>query len=301
MIGRDGRWTAETVVVFGAGGMLGRAVCEQLMRCGHRAVALTRVECDVTNMAAVAAALGRPGVSACINCAGFTDVDRAEDNPHAANVVNGVAPGIIARAAAVRGLYLVHVSTDHVFDGRAESSYAEHDYPAPVNAYGASKLVGDVGVRRAAGNHAIIRLQWLYGGHRDFPSKIQARALLDDEPIPVVDDMGAPTDVYDAARAIVRCLDHRRSWVWHYAAKGLVSRADWARTVLELTDGGEPWRVRDVTDAPAACAPRPHRVELDCSKIDAADAADVMPGVCTRPDWLEAFTDYMVAREGGLR
>lgn len=53
--------------------------------------------------------------------------------------------------------------------------------------------------------------------------------------------------------------------------------------------------------APAVCAPRPHRVELDCSKIDAADAADVMPGVCTRPDWLEAFTDYMVAREGGLR
>ena len=301
MIGRDGSWTADTVVVFGAGGMLGKAVCEQLMRCGHRAVALTRVECDVTYAGEIREALGRPGVTACVNCAGFTDVDIASREFGEAFLVNGQAPGIIARLAAERGQYLVHVSTDHVFRGDSETPYAEDDCTGPVNGYGLSKKFGEDEINRTSCNHTIIRLQWLYGGPRDFPSKIIARAALDDEPIDVVADMGAPTDVYDAARAIVRCLDHRRRGVWHYAARGLVSRADWARTVLELTDGGEPWRVRDVTDAPAACAPRPHRVELDCSKIDAADAVDAMPGDETRPDWLDAFTDYMAAREGGQR
>src|SRR5829696_2636959 len=151
------------LLVTGAAGMLGHDVVAAAQNAGHEVGSLARAELDITDAAAVRAAVLDARPDAVVNCAAWTDVDGAEAEEAAATAVNGDGAGHLATAAAEAGALLVHVSTDYVFDGHASDPYPEDAPTAPASAYGRSKLVGERAVAAAGGEHAIVRTAWVFG------------------------------------------------------------------------------------------------------------------------------------------
>lgn len=232
-------------LVTGAGGMLGRDVVAALA--GEPVTALARRDLDVTDAGAVRDAVEGHGVV--VNCAAWTDVDGAEADEEAATVVNGLGPRLLARACAARGVRLVHVSTDYVFDGRASVPYAEDAPLAPRSAYGRSKAAGEDAVRRLNGDRSyVVRTAWLYGEHgRNF---VRTMAELEGsrDTVDVVDDqVGQPTWSRDVAAAIVRLVGAGApAGTYHATASGQTSWCGLARAVFEEL-GADPARVRPTT------------------------------------------------------
>lgn len=153
---------SSKVVVTGAEGQLGRAIVE---RFGASAAvhALGRRDLDITDASAVADLFARTAPTLVVNCAAFTDVDGAEDRPSEAIAVNGLATGILARAAGACGAMLVHFSTDFVFAGREDRAWTEADLPEPQCVYAQSKLVGEW-LARDCRRHLVLRVESLFGG-----------------------------------------------------------------------------------------------------------------------------------------
>ena len=151
-------------LVTGAGGMLGRDLLIALDGAGEDVVGLARGELDITDGAAVGAAVRRFGPDVVVNCAAWTAVDDAEAQEDAALAVNGTGPAHVAAACAAAGAALVHVSTDYVFAGDARRPYAEDAATGPRTAYGRSKLAGEQAVLRLLpGTGYVVRTAWLYG------------------------------------------------------------------------------------------------------------------------------------------
>src|SRR5918911_3648542 len=181
------------LLVTGAAVMLGTDLVAAAA--GHDVIALARADLDVTDPAAVAAAIDGARPDVVINCAAWTDVDGAEADEAAATAVNGAGAGHVAGAAARAGAHVVHVSTDYVFDGTANEPYTEASVANPLSAYGRSKLAGELAVARAAPDgHAIVRSSWLFGVHgRNFVDTMLALGAERDEVAVVDDQVGGPT------------------------------------------------------------------------------------------------------------
>jgi dTDP-4-dehydrorhamnose reductase len=233
-------------LVTGGGGMLGRDLCAVLTEAGESGVvALNRAQLDITDSAAVRDAVA--GVDVVLNAAGWTDVDGAETAEDAATAVNGDAVRVLAETAGPR---LFHVSTDYVFDGAATVPYAEDAEPAPINAYGRSKLAGERAVLAAGG--FVVRTAWLYGAHgRNFVRTI-LRLAGERETVDVVADQeGPPTWSYALAGQVVAlagaaAAGHASPGVYHGTAGGQTSWYGLARAVLAEA-GLDPARVRPTT------------------------------------------------------
>ena len=177
------------LLVTGAAGMLGRDVVAAAESAGHDVVALARRDLDITDADAVRAAVEAAQPDAVINCAAWTDVDGAEEHEADATRINGEGAGNLAAAAP----FLVHVSSDYVFDGTATEPYVEADPTGPASAYGRSKLAGEHAVA-AAGDHAIVRSAWLFGAHgKNFVATMLKLAEDRDEVNVVADQIGCPT------------------------------------------------------------------------------------------------------------
>ena len=129
-------------------------------------VAPRRAELELEDPRAIARMIAAQPWRAVINAAAYTDVDRAESEQAVAFAVNAEAPSRLAAATAYRGIPLVHISTDYVFDGRKGTPYVEEDEVAPLNVYGRSKLAGERGVRAANPRHVILRTSWVYSPYR---------------------------------------------------------------------------------------------------------------------------------------
>jgi dTDP-4-dehydrorhamnose reductase len=220
---------ANLILVTGAGGQLGRAVCEAL---GERAVGLTRDRLDIIDALRVRAVVDDLRPIAIVNAAAYTAVDKAETDRDAAHAVNVTGAAHLAHAAASTGSFLVHVSTDMVFDGTLGRPYVEGDEPNPTSAYGETKLEGERAVGWAADDVAIVRTSWVYSPWAGF-----VRALLEDKrlgPIHMVTDIvGSPTWVRDLAAAIVALVDRPTRGVFHVAGGGACSRYEEAVAALE--------------------------------------------------------------------
>ena len=236
------------IAVTGAGGRLGRALIEALESSPYPGpggpIGWTRPAFDLDEPGAFTALLERDRPEVIVHAAAWTDVDGAARDPELARRRNADATAALAAAAAARGIDLVLVSTNEVFDGRRTDGhgYAADDEPAPGNPYGASKLEGERrataayhGARSALG---IVRTAWLFGPPgNDFPDKILAaaeRAAGSGQPLKLVaDEIGSPTYTVDLADAIVELIgaDAVRG-VHHIVNSGVVSRADWAREVF---------------------------------------------------------------------
>ncbi len=217
------------VLLTGAGGQLGRAV--QAVFTGHEVAALGHGALDITDLAAVRAAVAALQPALVLNAAAWTDVDGAESDPAGACRVNALGPRNLALACAGAGAVLLHISTDYVFDGRAGRPYHEYDATAPLNVYGAGKLAGEEAVRVHCPRHYIVRTAWLYGAEgRNFPNTL--RGLAERPEVRVVDDQhGSPTYAPHLARALLELVETQAWGTWHLAGSGGTS---WYGLTCEL-------------------------------------------------------------------
>jgi dTDP-4-dehydrorhamnose reductase len=277
------------ILVTGAAGMLGLDVCEAASDAGSEVHGRPRAEFDLTNSAEVHAVVSRLRPDVVVNCAAWTDVDSAESGYDDALAVNSVGAGVLAHAAAGVGAWVVHVSSDYVFDGFKRSPYVESDAVAPLSAYGRSKLAGEVAVASTAPDaHTTVRSSWLFGaGGNCFPKTI-LRLAAERDSITVVDDqIGCPTFTGHLAKAIVDLCERRVPGVVHVAGGGDCSWYAFARAIVGAA-GAEcevlPGRTADLKQA----AQRPGYSVLRTER-----GADV-PRL---PEWQEGLTAFMAARQ----
>jgi len=245
------------LLVTGAAGMLGRDVAAAAGDAGHEALALARADLDITDAAAVRAAVLAAHPDAVINCAAWTDVDGAETAEAQATAVNGDGAGNVANAAAEAGALVVHVSSDYVFDGTATEPYAEDAPTGPQGAYGRSKLAGEQAVAAGTGRSAIVRASWLFGPHGKNFVDTMRRLGAEREEIAVVDDqVGCPTYTGHLAPALVEIAERGTTGILHVAGGGSCTWFDLAVATFE--ESGLQCRVTPQSTAQLGRpAPRP--------------------------------------------
>ena len=218
----------------GAGGMLGSAVVGAAARRGHVVLGAPRSELDVTDAEAVLAAILAHGSDAVVNCAAYTNVDGAESDRAGALAVNATAAGHVAAAAAQAGAFVVHVSTDYVFDGSKREPWLESDATGPLGVYGETKLAGELAVAAATPRHAIVRTAWLFGaGGRNFVDTMLTLAAQREEVSVVTDQVGCPTWTGHLADALVTLAEQpSRTGIHHIAGAGACTWNELAREVF---------------------------------------------------------------------
>jgi dTDP-4-dehydrorhamnose reductase len=222
------------LLITGAAGMLGRDVMLAAGNAGHDVVGFGRVELDVTDPAALARKLDLERPDVVINCAAWTDVDGAEEAEEAAFSVNGTGAGNVAAAAAEVGAGVLHVSTDYVFDGAKGAPYVESDQPAPLSAYGRTKLAGEEATAAANKRHFIVRSAGLFGiGGRNFVETMLRLAADHGEVLVVRDQVTSPTYTWHLAYGIVRLIEGIEYGIHHMAAAGQCSWYELAREIFE--------------------------------------------------------------------
>ncbi|MFM9614887.1 dTDP-4-dehydrorhamnose reductase [Streptomyces sp. V2] len=274
-------------LITGAGGMLGRDLVATLKGSAGEVTALTRADLDITDPAAVRAAV--EGHDVVVNAAAWADVDGAEADEARATLVNGEAVRVLAQACAPGRRKLIHISTDYVFPGDATEPY-RHDSPtSPVNAYGRAKLVGENAVKMSLPDSGyIVRTAWLYGAHgRNFVSTMLKLAESRDT-VEVVDDQrGQPTWTVALARQIAALGESDApAGVYHGTASGTATWFDLARAAYELS-GLDPERVRPTTSEKfVRPARRPSYSVLAHDRWAAA-------GIAVQPDWRAQLAEYL--------
>lgn len=272
------------LLIFGQTGQVATELC-RLAGPGLSVQSLGRTRADLNDPDACAAVLAECQADAVINAAAYTAVDKAEDEEELATRINGHAPGAMARVAAVRELPFLHISTDYVFDGSGTRAWAEDDAPAPLGAYGRSKLAGERAVAQAGGKYAILRTSWVFAGHgRNFvQTMLQAGAARDR--LSVVDDQtGGPTAAADIAATLVtmaRALVAGRGapGIFHYCGMPAVSWCGFARQIFAQANWMQPPEIVPIrtVDWPTPAA-RPVNSRLDCARIRTTYGV-------SQPDW----------------
>lgn len=213
-----------------------------------------------------------------VNAAAYTDVHGAEAEPERAERVNAEAPGILAAEAARLDSWLVHYSTDYVFDGSGTTPWQEDDAAAPLNVYGRTKWQGEQAVRGSTCRHLILRTQWVYSSRRSNFLCTVLRLAAERDALEVVDDqIGAPTGaelIADATAHVVRSLTARRgSGTYHVAARGETTWRGYACFVIESARrAGWPLRLAESAIAPVTSdtlpAPRPRNSRLNVNRLE---------------------------------
>jgi dTDP-4-dehydrorhamnose reductase len=236
--------------------MLGRDLVAALQTAGEEVLGRTHRELDITDEAAVRAALHDCRPDVVVNCAAWTAVDDAEAHENEALGVNGNGAAHLAAACAAGPVRLVHMSTDYVFGGDASRPYAEHDPVGPRTAYGRTKLAGEQAVLRLLPRSGyVVRTAWLYGAHG--PNFVSTMIRLERErpAVDVVNDQrGQPTWTADVAAQIIALpRSPAAAGIYHATSSGEATWFDLAREVFRLV-GADPARVRPTT---SSAFPRP--------------------------------------------
>lgn len=198
-------------------------------------------ELDITNYEAIEAFVKLHEIDTIINCAAYTAVDRAEDEPEKAALLNTVAAGNLARVAYEEDCLLIHVSTDYVFDGTADVPYTEKNKTAPQSVYGATKLAGEEAINKSHCLAIIIRTAWLYSAFgNNFVKTIRRLGMEKGELNVVVDQVGTPTYAEDLAKAIVKIIGDdgvaEKAGIYHFSNDGFCSWYDFAKEIILQSD-----------------------------------------------------------------
>ena len=278
-------------LVTGAGGMVGHDVCAALESRGETVLPLTKSDLDITDAAAVRDAIRHARPDVIVNCAAYTKVDDAEANEQLATAINGSAVEFLADAANDVGALLVQLSTDFVFDGAKRTPYEVNDAPAPLSAYGRSKLVGEQAATMAR-KLVVLRTAWLFGVHGpNFVEAIRNQVRKGTNPLRVVNDQrGRPTYTPHLAVAIVRLAqraheDENARGIVHYADERECTWFDFARAIV-----GDQATVMPVSsDAYVRPATRPAYSVLSTERYER------ITGV--KPEsWEEGLREYLQRR-----
>ena len=273
------------ILVFGKTGQVAR----ELKR-ARDVTAVGRDGADLSDPAACGALVRRLAPSAVINAAAFTDVDGAETQEALATVINGDAPGAMARAAADAGIPFVHISTDYVFDGAGDAPWRPADQTGPIGAYGRSKLAGELAVAAAGGTYGILRTSWVFSAHGSNFVKTMLRLGRERHQLRVVaDQIGGPTPAAAIASALLRMTgqlsDGGAGGIYHFAGTPNFSWAGFAREIF--AQAGLSVDVQDIASSqyPTA-ARRPANSRLACG--DLTREFGIEP-----PDWRAALAQVL--------
>jgi dTDP-4-dehydrorhamnose reductase len=273
-----------TWLVTGAGGQLGTDVVQLLRAYRADVTTVDHRALDVTDAAAAERVLTDAAPDVVINCAAYTEVDAAETDEATATLINGVAPGHLARWCAANGARLIHVSTDYVFAGDATTPYDVGHEVDPRSAYGRSKAAGERAVLAAGGDAHVVRTAWVYGVAGPNFVKTIARLAGERETLSVVDDQrGSPTWSLHLARGLTALgVADVAPGIWHCTGAGETTWYGFARAVFDEL-GLDPSRVQPTTSADfPRPAPRPAYSVLSMRKWREA-------GLPELPDWRAAL------------
>jgi dTDP-4-dehydrorhamnose reductase len=274
------------IFVTGANGLLGSSLVAHAAATDHKTVATfhnddpgigdSRVQLDITDRNRTASLIDEYSPDVIVNCAAMTDVDNCESSPDRARAVNAVSPGDIASLAAERDMSFVHISTDYVFDGNAQSPYTVDHDPAPLQVYGQTKLDGERAVFDAHPNPLVPRLSFVYGRHgatgdlTGFPAWVAER-LNAGESVPLfVDQHITPSRAGQVAGTIIDCLEANVDGRVHIAAQSCVTPFTFGEQLADQLGYDATLLERGTTEAVERAADRPAYTCLDVSDIEAA-------------------------------
>lgn len=267
------------ILVLGSQGQLGSCLSNQLASSSYQVVYVTRSEIDVADLAKTEAKIAEIGPNILINACAYTAVDNAEKERKAAYLINCLAVTNIANICKDIDCWLIHVSTDYVFDGYSEFPYTEEDKTNPQGVYGYSKLKGELGIKGSGCKYLIIRTAWLYSEYgNNFLKTMLTLGALHNELKIVDDQIGCPTYAPDLAKAIVATLPSlspgHSSQVYHYAGNSSCSWAEFASIIFEEAVqikvlSKRPNIVRISSEDYPALAKRPKNSRMDSSKFEA--------------------------------
>ena len=271
------------ILLFGKGGQVGWELQRSLAVLGH----VTALDHDSTdhcgdfaNPEGVAATVRALKPDVIVNAAAHTAVDKAESEPELARLLNATTPGVLAREAAALGAWLVHYSTDYVFDGSGTRPWVETDTPAPLSVYGRTKLEGEQLIQQSGAKHLILRTSWVYAARGGNFAKTMLRLAQERERLTVIDDQwGAPTGaelLADVTAHAIRHLQQRPqdAGLYHLVAGGEVTWNGYAKFVIEHASRAQSAikiAAKEVAPVPTSAFPtpavRPHNSRLNTSKL----------------------------------
>ena len=280
------------ILVFGKTGQ----VAKELQ--SHKDVmAIGRDQADLSVPTTCAEAIMRYKPRVVINAAAYTAVDGAESEENLANVINGEAPGVIARTCKELNIPLVHISTDYVFDGSGAAAWSVIDTPNPKNAYGRSKLKGEKAIRVSGCTHAILRTSWVISAHGSNFVKTMLRLAETRDHVAVVDDqIGGPTCARDIAQTCISVAeqlirDPSKLGIYHYSGQPSVSWCQFANAIFKHMGCKTTASPIPTTEYPTP-ASRPLNSRLDCEVTQ--DTFGI-----ARPFWSDGLNEILRDLESG--
>jgi dTDP-4-dehydrorhamnose reductase len=279
--------SSRTILVTGAGGMLGRDFIIVARERDHDVVGLDHAMLNITDPAAVDEAISMYDPDVVVNCAAYTDVDGAEANERAAMRVNDEGAALVASAAASIGARMVQPSSDYVFDGTSRRPYVESDVTGAISAYGRSKLAGETSVAVANPRHFIVRASWLFGiAGKNFVETMLRLGKERPDVLVVSDQVGCPTYTRHLAEGIAELLESDDYGIHHMAADGECSWYEFAQEIFDQA-GVECHVMAGTTEMLARPAPRPPYSVLDTEH----------PDPIRLPHWRQGLAEYLAERE----
>jgi dTDP-4-dehydrorhamnose reductase len=273
------------ILLFGKGGQVGWELQRSLSVLGN-VTALdfnSQEHCgDFSNPAGLADTVRALRPDVIVNAAAHTAVDKAESEPELARTLTATAPGVLAEEAARLGAWLVHYSTDYVFDGSGSRPWVETDTPAPLSVYGRTKLEGEQLIQQSGAQHLILRTSWVYAARGGNFAKTMLRLAQERERLTVIDDQwGAPTGadlLADVTAHAIRQLQARPqdAGLYHLVAGGETNWHSYAKYVLAQAQQAQPaiqLKASEVAPVPTSAFPtpavRPHNSRLNTHKLQA--------------------------------
>ncbi len=255
------------IAILGGRGMLGTDLAKICVEEGFDVKAFDLPEFDITDSQQLKKVVESAKIV--VNCAAYTNVDGAETEAKLAHQVNAEAARRLGALVKEANAWLLHVSTDFVFDGLLDRPYVETDLPNPINEYGRSKLAGEQLLGQSGCQHCIMRVEWTYGqSGRNFVTKLIQHAKTE-KVLKIVDDQrGSPTATTEAARVICKLLRIKPEGVFHFASSGYVSRYEMAEFIFDKLSMDVNLLTCKTSDYASAAA-RPLNSRFDCSKIEA--------------------------------
>ncbi len=243
-------------------------------------------ELDITDQLAVEQFVAQNKIEGIINCAAYTAVDKAESNKELCTSLNTVAPAYLAAAIDKRNGWMIHISTDYVFDGTKHTPYVEDDTPCPNSVYGSTKLAGELGVRKFCKKAMIIRTAWLYSTFGNNFVKTMIRLGKEKEQLGVIfDQIGTPTYARDLAVVIMTAINKGiKPDVYHFSNEGVISWYDFTKAIHRIA-GINTCHVKPLhtTEYPTP-ASRPAYSVLDKTKLKNAYGIEI-------PYWEESLAE----------
>lgn len=262
---------SDNILVTGANGQLGRSLRRVVQErgCAGNWLFTDVAELDITDKETVGTFVAAKKISVIVNCAAYTNVDKAEDDREAADLLNNLAVANLACAAAAAGALLIHISTDYVFDGEACVPYKEEGAAAPYSVYGITKRRGEEAVLRSGCRYMIFRTAWLYSEYgknfvKTMRSLMSARKSLN----VVFDQVGTPTYAADLAGAICKviCSRNYERGIYHYSDEGVCSWYDFTKEIAAMSGYDCTIEPCHSSEFPSKVR-RPHYSVLDKSKV----------------------------------